>query len=97
MNVYRCVCGFAVAQPEEFTDHLLDAFDRDVGTDGREHAEILTRDGQESRIVCACGFQASSGAELDNHMLLMLTPPGNIGGDGQEHVLVHSSTRNAED
>lgn len=88
MNAFRCACGFAAGQSEDFTDHLLEAFDRDTGTDGREHVEIIAG-GQDPRSACACGFQAGNGAELDSHLLLMLTPPGNIGIDGEMHVLVH--------
>lgn len=92
MSVYHCACGFAINDAAEFADHLLEVFDRVTGTDGRPHAELITGDDRDSRVVCACGFRADTGTELDDHLLLALIPPDAIGVDGQKHVPLDPST-----
>jgi hypothetical protein len=95
MIALNCLCGFTACAPEEFTDHLHEAFLRndDTGHDGLRHAEAAIDTAASghppSRVECLCGFTTASIAELDDHLLRAFTPADQTAEDGTRHSHVH--------
>lgn len=42
--------------------------------------------------ACLCGYGARAAREMDDHFLMVFTPPGSAGLDGLKHVPVDPST-----
>jgi hypothetical protein len=81
--IYQCECQFTTSDRDDFTDHILEAFNPkdDIGTDGQAHHELA-----DHKRACACGFTANQWDELDRHLLAMFVPPDGIGQDGLKHT-----------
>jgi hypothetical protein len=80
---YQCECLFTTSDRDDFTDHILEAFNPkdDIGADGQVHHERADRTRE-----CACGFTANQWSELDRHLLAVFVPPNGVGQDGLKHT-----------
>ena len=64
------------------TDHILEMFAPadDMGMDGQVHFE------GDAKLACACGFTASTTADMDAHFLRVFVSPSQVAVDGVRHA-----------